>query len=166
MVISEKRHLLKHRFQVVKKLGQGTYGKVQLAINKESGQEVAIKTIRKSMIETDQDLVRIRREIQIMVSVRHPHIIHIYEVFENKDKIVLIMQFAAGGELYEHLSARKVFDELEARRIFRQISSAVYYCHKNHVCHRDLKLENILLDEKGNVKVRNVFDHILYLTVI
>lgn len=79
----KKRHLLKQRFQVIKKLGQGTYGKVQLAINKESGQDVAIKTIRKSMVETEQDLVRIRREIQIMSSIQHPHIIHIYEGNEN-----------------------------------------------------------------------------------
>ena len=67
------------RFDIIKKLGQGTYGKVQLGINKETGQEVAIKTIKKCKIETEADLVRIRREIQIMSSVRHPNIIHIYE---------------------------------------------------------------------------------------
>jgi serine/threonine protein kinase len=60
-------------------LGQGTYGKVQLGINKETGQEVAIKTIKKSKIETEADLIRIRREVQIMSSVQHPNIIHIYE---------------------------------------------------------------------------------------
>lgn len=60
-------------------MGQGTYGKVQLGINKETGQEVAIKTIKKSKIESEADLVRIRREIQIMSSVQHPNIIHIYE---------------------------------------------------------------------------------------
>lgn len=67
------------RFDIIKKLGQGTYGKVQLGINKETGQEVAIKTIKKSKIESEADLVRIRREIQIMSSVQHPNIIHIYE---------------------------------------------------------------------------------------
>jgi serine/threonine protein kinase len=67
------------RFDIIKKLGQGTCGKVQLGINKETGQEVAIKTIKKSKIETEADLVRIRREIQIMSSVQHPNIIHIYE---------------------------------------------------------------------------------------
>ena len=70
---------LKNRFEIRRKLGQGTYGKVQLGINKETGQEVAIKTIKKSKIETEADLVRIRREIQIMSSVQHPNIIHIYE---------------------------------------------------------------------------------------
>lgn len=135
------QHRLKQRFEIKKKLGQGTYGRVSLAINKETGQEVswlneslkcptpnhnwssslwyyfslskpwaealietllrdefpsysqpqykhyfrifllqvAIKTIKKSKIESDQDLVRIRREIQIMSSIQHPHIIHIYE---------------------------------------------------------------------------------------
>lgn len=162
-ISDNKKHRLKSRFQVVKKLGQGTYGKVQLAVNKETGQQVAIKTIKKCKIESEQDLIRIRREIQIMSSIQHPHIIHIFEVFENKDKIVLVMQYASGGELYEYVSSRKVLNDMDARRLFRQISTAIYYCHKNKVCHRDLKLENILLDEKGNAKIgdfglSNVFD--------
>ncbi|XP_049815446.1 serine/threonine-protein kinase par-1-like isoform X1 [Schistocerca nitens] len=157
------RRKLKQRFDIIKKLGQGTYGKVQLGINKETGQEVAIKTIKKAKIETEADLVRIRREIQIMSSVQHPNIIHIYEVFENREKMVLVMEYAAGGELYDYLSERKVLSEDEARRIFRQISTAVYYCHKHKICHRDLKLENILLDEHGSAKIAdfglsNVFD--------
>ncbi|XP_024888828.1 uncharacterized protein LOC112465497 isoform X1 [Temnothorax curvispinosus] len=154
---------LKQRFDIIKKLGQGTYGKVQLGINKETGQEVAIKTIKKCKIETEADLIRIRREIQIMSSVQHPNIIHIYEVFENREKMVLVMEYAAGGELYDYLSERKVLGEHEARRIFRQIATAVFYCHKHKICHRDLKLENILLDQVGNAKIAdfglsNVFD--------
>ncbi|XP_054002174.1 uncharacterized protein LOC128888965 isoform X2 [Hylaeus anthracinus] len=154
---------LKQRFDIIKKLGQGTYGKVQLGINKETGQEVAIKTIKKCKIETEADLVRIRREIQIMSSVQHPNIIHIYEVFENREKMVLVMEYAAGGELYDYLSKQKVLAEHEARRIFRQIATAVFYCHKHKICHRDLKLENILLDKAGNAKIAdfglsNVFD--------
>ncbi|XP_023314461.1 protein kinase kin1 [Trichogramma pretiosum] len=144
---------LKQRFSIIKKLGQGTYGKVQLGINKETGQEVAIKTIKKCKIETEADLVRIRREIQIMSSVHHPNIIHIYEVFENREKMVLVMEYAAGGELYDYLSEHKVLTEVEARRIFRQISTAIFYCHKHKICHRDLKLENILLDQNGNAKI-------------
>ena len=78
-------------------------------------------------------------------------------MFENKEKMVLVMEIAAGGELYDYLSERKCLEELEARRIFRQIACAVYYCHKNNICHRDLKLENILLDENGNAKVTPFF---------
>ncbi|KAG5671704.1 hypothetical protein PVAND_001887 [Polypedilum vanderplanki] len=161
--MNNHRKKLRQRFDIIKKLGQGTYGKVQLGINKETGQEVAIKTIKKSKIETEADLIRIRREVQIMSSVQHPNIIHIYEVFENREKMVLVMEFAAGGELYDYLSDRKVLAEEEARRIFRQVATAIYYCHKHKICHRDLKLENILLDEHGNAKIAdfglsNVFD--------
>ncbi|XP_023036091.1 uncharacterized protein LOC6651099 isoform X3 [Drosophila willistoni] len=161
--MNNHRKKLRQRFDIIKKLGQGTYGKVQLGINKETGQEVAIKTIKKCKIEAEADLVRIRREVQIMSSVQHPNIIHIYEVFENREKMVLVMEFAAGGELYDYLSERKVLSEEEARRIFRQVATAVYYCHKHKICHRDLKLENILLDEQGNAKIAdfglsNVFD--------
>ncbi|XP_055678940.1 uncharacterized protein LOC129787408 isoform X3 [Lutzomyia longipalpis] len=161
--LNNHRKKLRQRFDIIKKLGQGTYGKVQLGINKETSQEVAIKTIKKCKIETEADLIRIRREVQIMSSVQHPNIIHIYEVFENREKMVLVMEFAAGGELYDYLSERKVLSEEEARRVFRQIATAVYYCHKHKICHRDLKLENILLDENGNAKIAdfglsNVFD--------
>ncbi len=98
-----------------------------------------------------------------MSSVHHPNIIHIYEVFENKEKMVLVMEIAAGGELYDYLSDRKSLDDAEARRIFRQIAKATFYCHKNNICHRDLKLENILLDENGSAKIAdfglsNVYD--------
>ena len=78
-------------------------------------------------------------------------------MFENKEKMVLVMEIAAGGELYDYLSERKCLEENEARRIFRQIATAVYYCHKNNICHRDLKLENILLDENGNAKVHKSY---------
>ena len=71
--------------------------------------------------------------------------------------MVLVMEFAAGGELYDYLSERKVLAEEEARRIFRQVATAIYYCHKHKICHRDLKLENILLDEHGNAKVSFIF---------
>ncbi|XP_050430680.1 NUAK family SNF1-like kinase 1 isoform X2 [Adelges cooleyi] len=162
--LHNRKQKLKQKFDVLKKLGEGSCGKVQLGICKETEQLVAIKTIRKRKIETEADLIRIRREIQIMSSVRHPNIIHIYEVFENREKIVLVMEYAAGGELYDFLSEKKVLAEEEARRIFRQVAIAIFYCHKHNICHRDLKLENILLDEQGNAKIAdfglsNVFNH-------
>ncbi|CAJ0931157.1 unnamed protein product, partial [Mesorhabditis belari] len=150
--MSGSRHV-KHRFEIVKKLGSGTYGKVSLAYDHKMDREVAVKLIKKSAIENKADLVRIRREIRIMSALNHPNIIQIYEVFENKEKIILVMEYASGGELYDFVSGKGSLAEAEARRIFRQITSAVLYCHKHQVAHRDLKLENILLDEQSNAKI-------------
>ncbi|KAJ7997871.1 hypothetical protein DPEC_G00216660 [Dallia pectoralis] len=147
------KHNLKHRYELLETLGRGTYGKVKKAIERHSGREVAIKSIRKEKIKDDQDMVHIRREIEIMSSLKHPHIISIYEVFENKDKIVIVMEYASKGELYDYISERRRLSERETRHFFRQIVSAVHHCHKNGVVHRDLKLENVLLDENCNIKI-------------
>ncbi|XP_077430364.1 NUAK family SNF1-like kinase 2 isoform X2 [Vanacampus margaritifer] len=88
-----------------------------------------------------------------MSSLCHPHIITIYEVFENKDKIVIVMEYASRGDLYDYICDRRHISERESRHFFRQIVSAVHYCHQNGIVHRDLKLENILLDGNGNVKI-------------
>ncbi|XP_030641549.1 NUAK family SNF1-like kinase 1 [Chanos chanos] len=147
------KHNLKHRYELLETLGRGTYGKVKKAIERHTGRVVAIKSIRKEKIKDEQDMVHIRREIEIMSSLRHPHIISIYEVFENKDKIVIVMEYASKGELYDYISERRRLSERETRHFFRQIVSAVHYCHKNGVVHRDLKLENVLLDENCNIKI-------------
>ncbi|XP_035281192.1 NUAK family SNF1-like kinase 1 [Anguilla anguilla] len=149
----QHKHNLKHRYELLETLGRGTYGKVKKAIERHSGREVAIKSIRKEKIKDEQDMVHIRREIEIMSSLRHPHIISIYEVFENKDKIVIVMEYASKGELYDYISERRRLSERETRHFFRQIVSAVHHCHKNGVVHRDLKLENVLLDENCNIKI-------------
>ncbi|XP_023686651.2 NUAK family SNF1-like kinase 2 [Paramormyrops kingsleyae] len=146
------KHNLKHRYDFLETLGKGTYGTVKKAVER-SGRVVAIKSIRKEKITDEQDLTHIRREIEIMSSINHPHVIGIYEVFENKDKIVIVMEYASRGDLYDYISERQKLPEHEARHFFRQIVSAVHYCHQNGIVHRDLKLENILLDEHGNVKI-------------
>ncbi|KAI5093772.1 NUAK family SNF1-like kinase 2 [Silurus meridionalis] len=145
------KHNLKHRYDFLETLGKGTYGKVKKAVDR-TGKLVAIKSIRKENIKDEQDLIHIRREIEIMSSLNHPYIITIYEVFENKDKIVIVMEYASKGDLFDYISEKRL-SEREARHIFRQIVSAVHYCHQNGVVHRDLKLENILLDANGDVKI-------------
>lgn len=70
---------IKHRFEITKKLGSGTYGKVSLAFDHKTEREVAVKLIKKSAIDNKQDLIRIRREIRIMSALKHPNIIQIYE---------------------------------------------------------------------------------------
>uniref|UniRef100_A0A3Q4HTM5 non-specific serine/threonine protein kinase n=1 Tax=Neolamprologus brichardi TaxID=32507 RepID=A0A3Q4HTM5_NEOBR len=144
----QHKHNLKHRYEVMETLGKGTYGKVKKAVER-----VAIKSIRKERITDDLDRIHIQREIEITSSLRHPNIIRFHEVFESRDKIVIVMEYASRGELYDYIQERRRLPETEARSIFRQITSAVHYSHKNGVVHRDLKLENILLDQDLNVKL-------------
>ncbi|XP_042537947.1 NUAK family SNF1-like kinase 2 [Dipodomys spectabilis] len=146
------KHNLRHRYEFLETLGKGAYGKVKKA-REGSGRLVAIKSIRKDKIKDEQDLLHIRREIEIMSSLNHPHIIAIHEVFENSSKIVIVMEYASRGDLYDYISERQRLSERDARHFFRQIVSAVYYCHQNGIVHRDLKLENILLDANGNIKI-------------
>ncbi|XP_041655251.1 NUAK family SNF1-like kinase 1 [Cheilinus undulatus] len=149
----QHKHNLKHRYEVMETLGKGTYGKVKKAVERASLRTVAIKSIRKERITDELDRIHIQREIEITSSLRHPNIIRFHEVFESRDKIVIVMEYARRGELYDYIQERRRLTETEARSIFRQITSAVHYCHKNGVVHRDLKLENILLDQDLNVKL-------------
>jgi len=149
----QKRETLHSRFEFIKILGKGTYGKVKLANDKRTGKQVAIKVIHKNRIENTQDLARVRREIEFMSNLNHPHIVKILEVYESSEKIILVMEYASGGELYDYLNERKRISETEARGIFRQIVSAVHFLHKNRIVHRDLKLENILIDQNGDIKL-------------
>ncbi|XP_073679887.1 NUAK family SNF1-like kinase 1 [Garra rufa] len=147
------KHSLKRRFEVLETLGRGTYGKVKRAVERRCGKTVAIKSIRKERLRDDLDRAHIQREIEISASLVHPNIIRLYEVFESRERIVMVMEYASGGELYEYIQDKQRLPEEEARHFFRQITSAVQYCHKNGVVHRDLKLENILLDKDLNVKL-------------
>ncbi|KAM6976897.1 NUAK family SNF1-like kinase 1 [Aplochiton taeniatus] len=149
----QHKHNLKHRYEVMETLGKGTYGKVKKAVERATKKTVAIKSIRKETITDDLDKVHIQREIEITSSLKHPNIIRFQEVFESRDKIVIVMEYASQGELYDYVHKRRRLAEAEARDVFRQITSAVHYCHKNGVVHRDLKLENILLDKDLNVKL-------------
>uniref|UniRef100_A0A3Q2NY51 non-specific serine/threonine protein kinase n=1 Tax=Fundulus heteroclitus TaxID=8078 RepID=A0A3Q2NY51_FUNHE len=138
------KHNLKHRYEFLETLGKGTYGKVKKA-KERSGRLVAVKSIRKEKIKDEQDLIHIRREIEIMSSLCHPHIITIYEVFENKDKIVIVMEYASQGDLYDYICDKKNLSEREARHFFRQIVSAVHYCHQVSIKH-SLFLYSCILD--------------------
>uniref|UniRef100_H3DAY6 non-specific serine/threonine protein kinase n=1 Tax=Tetraodon nigroviridis TaxID=99883 RepID=H3DAY6_TETNG len=149
------KHNLKHRYEFLETLGKGTYGKVKKA-RESSGRLVAIKSIRKDKIKDEQDLVHIRREIEIMSAICHPHIITIYEVFENKDKIVIVMEYASRGDLYDYILGTDAVSDREARHFSRLIMEAPHVAHvvvQNGIVHRDLKLENILLDGGGHVKI-------------
>jgi len=84
--------------------------------------------------------------------INHPNVVKLVDVADTVSSIFLIMEHAAGGELFDYIIARKV-TERDARRLFRQLLSAITYCHTNFIVHRDLKPENLLLDNQKNLKI-------------
>ncbi|OHT08413.1 CAMK family protein kinase [Tritrichomonas foetus] len=135
-------------------LGSGTTGKVKVAERKDTGEQVAIKIIKKSQFELKPDLQRkIRREIALMRLMDHPNLLQLKEVCESNRHLYIVLEFAAHGELFDYLVARRRLSEEVALNFFRQIIYGLEYLHVHAICHRDLKPENILLDEFDNIKI-------------
>lgn len=140
------------KYQVIKTLGEGSFGKVKLAQHTVTGQNVALKIInRKTLAKSDMQ-GRVEREISYLRLLRHPHIIKLYDVIKSKDEIIMVIEYA-GKELFDYIVQRGKMAEDEARRFFQQIIAAVEYCHRHKIVHRDLKPENLLLDDSLNVKI-------------
>ncbi|XP_016826657.1 serine/threonine-protein kinase SIK2 isoform X5 [Cricetulus griseus] len=114
--------------------------------------QVAIKIIDKSQLDA-VNLEKIYREVQIMKMLDHPHIIKLYQVMETKSMLYLVTEYAKNGEIFDYLANHGRLNESEARRKFWQILSAVDYCHGRKIVHRDLKAENLLLDNNMNIKI-------------
>jgi len=97
----------------------------------------------------------IRREIKIMKRINHPHIAKLYDVIETQTQVVLVMEYVSGGSTHGYLKQKpnRRLEEVHARRIFSQLISALEYLHAKCIAHRDIKLENVMLDENRNVKL-------------
>ncbi|KAF2458655.1 kinase-like domain-containing protein [Lineolata rhizophorae] len=140
------------QYTVVKTLGEGSFGKVRLAVHQVSGQKVALKIIARRKLITRDMAGRIEREIQYLQLLRHPHIIKLYTVITTPAEIIMVLEYA-GGELFDYIVHHGKMAEDRARKFFQQIVCAVEYCHRHKIVHRDLKPENLLLDENLNVKI-------------
>ncbi|KAF9918743.1 hypothetical protein BX616_006117 [Lobosporangium transversale] len=134
-------------------IGQGNFGKVLLAENDITREQVAVKILEKSQFKSEQQRLHATREARLMATLRHPYIVDVKTVMEDDYRILIVMENLTGGELFDYISNKGSLEEKEARRIFHQIVLAIHYCHENNVVHRDLKPENILLDSEKNVRV-------------
>ena len=139
-------------YNLVRNIGEGSFGKVKLAKHRVTGQEVAMKIIsRRKLISRDLQ-GRIEREIQYLQLLRHPHIIKLYTVITTKSEIIMVLEYVP-MELFDYIVKHGRLAENKARKLFQQIISAVEYCHRHKIVHRDLKPENLLLDKNMNVKI-------------
>jgi len=123
-------------------LGTGAFSQVRLAESKEGGNMYAIKIIDKKALKGKED--SLENEIRVLKRLKHPNIVALLEVFEDKTKVFLVMELVTGGELFDRIVEKGSYSEKDAADLIRQVLSAVSYMHEEGVVHRDLKPENLL----------------------
>ncbi|CAI9108212.1 OLC1v1007766C1 [Oldenlandia corymbosa var. corymbosa] len=141
------------KYEIGRTLGEGNFGKVKYARNLDSGHPFAIKILEKHRIVDLNITDQIKREIGTLKLLKHPNVVRLHEVLASKSKIYMVLEYVDGGELFERIASKGKLSEAQGRRIFQQLIDGVSYCHNKGVFHRDLKLENVLVDARGNVKI-------------
>ncbi|XP_012891508.1 PREDICTED: sperm motility kinase Z-like [Dipodomys ordii] len=135
------------QYKILGIIGEGSFGTVHLARHIPTEQLVAVKILEK----IDNPLLD--SEIDIAKSLDHPCVVRTFEVLETTDKVFLVMEYVHGRDLLHHLQESRRMREDEARAVFHQLLRAVQHCHENGIAHRDIKLENVLIDLCGRVKL-------------
>eukprot|EP00049_Salpingoeca_infusionum_P017562 m.353468 g.353468 ORF g.353468 m.353468 type:complete len:471 (+) comp16770_c0_seq1:146-1558(+) len=140
-------------FDMMKVLGKGTFGKVMLGREKTTGELFAIKILKKEVILEKEEVGHTMTENTVLQSTDHPFLTSLRYSFQTKELLCFVLEYVNGGELFFHLSREKVFTEDRAKFYIGEITLAITYLHDHGIIYRDLKLENLLLDRHGHVKI-------------
>uniref|UniRef100_UPI00398E5846 ribosomal protein S6 kinase alpha-6 isoform X2 n=1 Tax=Pristiophorus japonicus TaxID=55135 RepID=UPI00398E5846 len=143
------------QFELLKVLGQGSFGKVFLvrkAVGPDTGQLYAMKVLKKATLKV-RDRVRTKMERDILVEVNHPFIVKLHYAFQTEGKLYLILDFLRGGDVFTRLSKEVMFTEEDVKFYLAELALALDHLHSLGIVYRDLKPENILLDEGGHIKL-------------
>ncbi|XP_044729417.1 testis-specific serine/threonine-protein kinase 3-like [Chrysoperla carnea] len=157
---SETATLSSRGYKLLKKMGEGSYAKVYLSeyIPIDASSDTKTTVLACKLIDTSRapkDFVRkfLPRELNILIKLNHPHIIHVHSIFQRKAKYFIFMRFAENGDLLEFILKHGGVAENQARVWLRQMALAIQYLHTLELAHRDLKCENILITNNFNVKI-------------
>lgn len=134
-------------------IGRGTFGKVFLAEQKDTKKLYAVKSIRKDILIQYDQVENTILEKDIMFECDHPFLVGMEYLFQNEMRLYFVMPFVRGGELYKVFQSQKRFKEDTVLFYSMQMIIAVGYLHSKEIVHRDLKLENILVDSEGYLKI-------------
>jgi calcium-dependent protein kinase len=152
-IIENKGKLNEHYDMNTEKIGEGSYGYVCKAVDKNTKHVRAIKSISKAQMKNPE---RFKQEIEIMKTMTHPNIIRLFETFEDHRQIYLVMELCTGGELFDRIIDAGHFTEVQAAILMCQIIRAIFYMHENFVCHRDLKPENFIFLTKDPIETSSL----------
>ncbi|XP_012144742.1 testis-specific serine/threonine-protein kinase 6 isoform X3 [Megachile rotundata] len=158
---SEEAVLLARGYKFIKKLGEGSYAKVYLAeyrpeTDPERNNTLACKVI--DTVNAPKDFVRkfLPRELDILVKLNHPHVVHVHSIFQRRSKYFIFMRYAENGDLLDFVLKNGAVSEGQARVWIRQLALdflGLQYLHEMEIAHRDMKCENVLLTSNYNVKL-------------
>ena len=149
----QPEQILLEDYIIKQTIGKGTFSVVKLGIHKRSGAKVAIKILDKSKIEEKDDFDRIVREIQMLSEMDNENVIKVYQIFDDENNYLIIMEYCEGGELFNYIVKKQKLCENETAFFFYQIINGVEYIHSKNIAHRDLKPENLLLDKNKKLKI-------------
>jgi serine/threonine protein kinase len=152
MTSSAKRVSLESFF-IIKVIGKGSFGKVFLVREKASETLFAMKVLKKDYIMRKNQVEHTKTERSVLGYLHHPYIVGLQQAFQTADKLFFVLDYCAGGELFFQLGKVGRFPEDRARFYSAQITLALEYMHSLDIVYRDLKPENVLLDEAGNVRL-------------
>ncbi|KFR11522.1 Hormonally up-regulated neu tumor-associated kinase, partial [Opisthocomus hoazin] len=141
-------------YLVGKMINKGSFAKVTEGLHIPTGEKVAIKVMDKKKAKQDCYVLKnLKREPWIHQMIKHPNVVRLYETLETDNSYYMVMELCLGRDLLERICDKKRLAEREVRRYTRQILSAVQHLHCQGIVHRDLKIENFLLDENNNIKI-------------
>jgi len=138
-------------FELIKVLGKGSFGKVMLGKKKGDEKLFAIKILKKEMVLENEELEHTRTERNVLQSAEHPFLVRMYYSFQTADRLYFVMDYINGGELFYHMQREGKFSEERSKFYTAEIVCGLTYLHKRGVVYRDLKLENLLLDNEGHI---------------
>ncbi|CAD8135936.1 unnamed protein product [Paramecium pentaurelia] len=156
--IVEKQNSYTDDYKLGGVLGVGAFSQVRKVTHRKTRAIRAMKVISKSRLSTAELQQQFINEINVYKQLDHPHILKLYEFYQDEKNYYIIIELCTGGELFDKIIEKGSFSEKEASYIMKQIMSAILYAHNQNIVHRDLKPENVLLDitSQGNYNVKVV----------
>ena len=150
---SESKNTILLNYKIIKIIGKGNFSIVKLAIEKETGEKIAIKILDKNKIKNKHDMERIERELSMVKNIEHQNIAKVFDIKEDESKYYIIMEYCEKGELFNIILLKRKLTEEESAYYYYQIINGLEYIHLNNIIHRDLKPENLLLTKNNILKI-------------